>query len=288
MGTMQDSCVLPSSPRAQPDLAQLWRRYWDGRDPQARNRLLLAYEPIIHAVVVRLPAHIRATADAEDLHSFGVFGLIDAIEKCDEASDVARFPAYASYRVRGAIIDELRRLDWLPRTVRRRVAAYRTAFDELASELGRPPEHAEVLSSLDLDPRAGLHLLQDLESSRLVHLYQHGVSADVLARCWPVGKVGSDDDDEPERRVLDAERSSSLRAAIERLVDRQRTVITLRYLSGLTQQQVAAVLGVTNARICQIEAAAMRKLRGLLSATEREACTTGASRPCVATRRTPR
>lgn len=258
----------------------LWSRFWATRDLPSRNLLLLAYEPVVDAVIARLPMSVRANAAPEDLHSFGLFGLVDAIDKCDEHSDTARFPAYASYRIRGAIVDELRRLDWLPRSTRLRMIAYRSTVDELSSELGRVPERGEVFASMGLDADAGFSLLQDVDSAQLAHL-EHGSNESGRTTVHPlIDRVRSSPEGEPEHELLAAERLSELRAALMELPERQRTVISLRYGSGRTQGQVASSLGVTTPRVCQIESAAIRNLRRILTeAGSPEAGETGAVPP---------
>lgn len=238
---------------------KLWRRYWAKRDIVSRNALLLEYEPLVCRAVRHLPDAIRAAADDDDLYSFGLFGLIDAIEKCDENADPRRFCAYASYRIRGTIIDELRRIDWVPRSTRRLLVAYRTATDELSSTLGRTPRHAEVCASLQLSDDASLGVLQAASDSRIVSL-NFGVDEDANPG-QRVERAIEDDSIGPEDVLLLAERRADLSAAIARLSERQRQVIALRFLGGLTQRQIAAILDITTARVCQLESAALRALR---------------------------
>src|SRR6185437_12907522 len=135
---------------------------------------LVAYRSVVDRVVSHLPSSIRDYWDAEDLRSFGMLGLIEAIDRFDEDSPINRFPAYASTRIRGAVFDELRRLDWLPRTVRRRVISYRTTVDTLSNELRRPPSRDEVFASMDVKPAEGNALLVEVQSAQLLHLDHAG------------------------------------------------------------------------------------------------------------------
>ncbi|HUZ21481.1 MAG TPA: sigma-70 family RNA polymerase sigma factor [Acidimicrobiales bacterium] len=252
------------------DCTALWQRYWATRDRDARNDLILAYEPLVHTVVSRLPANVRAYWEVDDLRSFGLLGLVEAIDRWEPSTTTSRFATYATKRVRGAIFDELRRLDWLPRTVRRRVISYRATVDALSSELGRVPGTSEVLSSMGVDGRAGTDLLAEVQSAQLLHL-QHSVGSDQPDEdVRLIDLLASDRDVEPELQVLASERIAEIRQAVTKLPDRQRTVVTLHFLAGLTQEQIGAMLGVSNSRVCQIEASAIQTLRRLLVSTDND------------------
>lgn len=257
-------------------LTGLWATYWAERDRVARNELILAYESIVHVVLARLPSTLRAHWETDDLRSFGLLGLMEAVDRFDPGSLVGRFPSYAMARVRGAIFDELRRLDWLPRTVRRRVISYRATVDELSSELGRVPQTAEVLQQMGVSGGEASGLLQAVQSSQLEHLQQETDSDSGRDAPTLFDLIAADRDAEPEAQVLFEERLSEMRAAIAALPERQRTVISLHFFGGLTQDQIGAMLGVTNSRICQIEAEAMQTLRRMLDGP--------ATRPVTASR----
>ncbi|HUY07179.1 MAG TPA: sigma-70 family RNA polymerase sigma factor [Acidimicrobiales bacterium] len=245
-------------------LGLLWQKFWARRDHEERNNLVLAYKGIVHTVATRLPADIRANWSLDDLKSSGLLGLIEAIGQFDEGSQISLFPAYAQQRIRGAIYDELRRLDWLPRTIRRRVITYRVAVDDLISELGRMPNRAEVMSSMGVDPNAECELEQQVQSSQLTHFLQPEDKDNWSAAYRSIDRLISDVAEQPESKLLASERISTLRAAITKLPERQRTVVTLHFFGGLTQDQIGAILGVSNSRVSQIEVAAIKALRYLL------------------------
>ena len=245
--------------------AELWAAFYAGRAVVARNELLLAYEPLVGRVVSRLPANVRNYWETDDLHGFGVLGLVEAIDRWQEGSDTTRFAHYAMKRVRGAIFDELRRLDWLPRTVRRRVISYRSTVDALSSELGRVPATSEVIEQMGAEGLATADLLAEVQSSQLLHL-QHAVASDGQGEeLRLVDLIPADDDVDPESRLLHEEQLAALRQAVTRLPERQRAAVTLHLLGGLTQKQIGAMLGVSNSRVCQIEASALQTLRRLLA-----------------------
>lgn len=245
-------------------LERLWQQFWARRDRDDRNSLVFAYKEIVHTVATRLPADVRANWSLDDLKSAGLLGLIEAIGRFDEASQIALFPAYAQQRVRGAIYDELRKLDWLPRTIRRRVITYRVAVDNLSSELGRMPNRAEVMSSMGVDASDESELAQQVQSAQLTHFRQPEEEDDWSAAYRSIDQLVSDFSEQPESKVLAAERIATLRAAIAKLPERQRTVITLHFFGGLTQDQIGAILSVGNSRVSQIESSAIKSLRQLL------------------------
>lgn len=245
-------------------LATLWNTYWQRGDRATRNELILGYEPLVGIVLSRLPSTLRSHWDTDDLRSFGLLGLVEAIDRFEPASEPGRFPGYAMARIRGAIFDELRRLDWLPRTVRRRVITYRSTQDELASELGRVPATNEVLSEMGVAGADAADLLQAVQSSQLVHLQQSAESEDGRDAA-PIIDLLAATDEGPEAQVLVTERLGEVREAIAQLPERQRTVVSLRFFGGLTQEQIGVMLGVSNSRVCQIEAGAMAMLRRLLA-----------------------
>lgn len=246
------------------DHGQLWAAFWATRDRAARNELILAYESLVATVVTRLPANVRAYWESDDLRSFGLLGLVEAIDRWEPQTPANRFATYAMKRIRGAIFDELRRLDWLPRTVRRRVIDYRSTADALSSELGRLPASAEVLNQMGVADADHGDVLAEVQSAQLLHL-QHRVSGDAGEDDLPLIDLLVSDDAAPETQVLASEQLSAVREAIGRLNERQRMVVTLHFLSGMTQQQIGAMLGVSNSRVCQIEAAAMQTLRRYLA-----------------------
>lgn len=247
-------------PPESPDSIARWQDFWDSRDLSLRNELTLIYLPIVRAAVGRLPAEMRSHWDGEDLESFGLLGLLDAIDRFEAGSDPRLFPAYAHKRVRGAVYDELRRLDWLPRSVRRRVVAYRRALDLLSSELGRTPTPGEVFEAMGVESERGSEIMRDVQSAQLASIQQGDSSDD-----QPFSdNLTSDRDLEPETEVVAASEIAEMRLAVEALPERQRVVINLRFLGGLTQSQVATALGLSTSRISQIESAAIAALRRTL------------------------
>ena len=259
--------VPPRSYPTPPDRVDehaLWQRYWHSRALSARNDLVLYYRPLVKRIVSRLPSTVRSYWDVDDLDSFGMLGIIDAISRWEPTSPGAAFDAYATKRVRGAVFDEMRRLDWLPRSERRSVVAYRAAGEALSNDLRRMPSQREILAEMGATGDERKKIVAAVQSSQLLHLdreIEGAPSGEVVSL---LDLLVSDRDLEPESRLVDRERLEEVRAAIERLPERQRTVVKSRFLAGLTQEQVGNLIGVSNSRVCQIEAAAMRALRRYL------------------------
>jgi RNA polymerase sigma factor for flagellar operon FliA len=248
-----------------PSYAPLWERFWSDRDEIARNDILLAYEPLVLVVVGQLPGAVRSHWDREDLQSFGVLGLVGAIERFDPASSIDRFPCYATQCIRGAIYDELRRLDWLPRSVRKRVTEYQSTADELGHKLGREPDPSEVLDTMGVAGAARQAVLSGIRSSQMLHLDRvvevEGADGTIrLADILPAEGRG-----DPEAAFVESEEVTTLRRAVDELPERQRRVITLHLFEGFTFEQIGMQLGVSASRVCQIERSAIASLRQILA-----------------------
>lgn len=242
---------------------ELWQEYFAGHSAEARNALVLAYRPLVTIVVKLLPRNLRAYWDQDDLETLGTFGLIDAIARWEP---LARFETYAATRIRGAIYDELRRLDWLPRRLRRCVVACNKASDDLVADLGRTPANAEVLEAAGLAPgKEQVEAVDALLSSRLLSVDRgvvYGAGDEVIEL------VSVDESGDPELSAVRAGDLDDLRRAVLQLGQQQRTVVTLHFLLGLPQAQVAALLGVSGSRVYHIVKAGLRSLRTILGYSE--------------------
>jgi RNA polymerase sigma factor FliA len=249
---------------------RMWEQYRRQPDQVHRNDLLLAYEPLVLMVVSQLSDAVRAYWERDDLASFGLIGLISAIDRFDDASAIERFPAYASMCIRGAIFDELRRLDWLPRGVRRHVTEYQAAADHLGHELGRTPASAEVLEAMGVTDAQRSDVMSGIRSSQLLHL-DHIVeveNADGSVRL--VETLTDEKSASPEDSVVGTSEIDELRKAVDDLPERQRLVVTLHLFHGFTFEQVGKQLGVTASRACQIESEALKSLRSMLASMNEE------------------
>jgi RNA polymerase sigma factor for flagellar operon FliA len=240
-----------------------WRRWVRDRAPADRERLILHHAPLVKYVAGRLSVGITAAVDPADLISYGMFGLIDAIERFDPDRGV-RFERYAIPRIRGAIVDELRATDWVPRAVRDHARAVQTAVAELEASLRRTPTDAELAEHMGVDVDRLHEVLDQVSLTSLVALDQLFVDDDG-GRSSLADTLHDPHAVDPHGRVERVEQRQALRAAIGRLDDRDRAVIVLYYLEGMTLAQIGDILRVTESRVSQLHTRAVLALRAKLT-----------------------
>lgn len=256
-----------SQQAAAADAADLWEAYKATGDRHARERLILQYAPLVKYVASRVASGLPHSVDHSDLVSYGMFGLIDAIEKFDLLRGY-KFETYALARIKGAILDELRSLDWVPRSVRAKARSLERAYQRLEAEHHRAPTDAELAAELGVT--------DDQLQTTLTQLSLLGVAAldELLAGSErgegsTLGDTIADRSDGPMAIFEGAETKRILALAIKRLPDRERTVLSLYYYEGLTLAEIGSILGVTESRVCQIHTKAVVHLRARLRALER-------------------
>ncbi|HKY68844.1 MAG TPA: FliA/WhiG family RNA polymerase sigma factor [Acidimicrobiales bacterium] len=251
------------------EIASAWHAYKRAGRRSARDQLILHYAPLVHLVAGRLAAGAPNHVDRSDLVSYGVFGLIDAIDRFDP--DLGhRFETYAMARIRGHIVDELRSFDWVPRSVRAKARAIEGAVRSLESELCRAPTDGEVAGALDM---TDLELQRCQAQVALVNLVNFDAALGAAVdgdQPLTVGEVLVAADEGPGHQIELDELRRALARAIDQLSDREREVVALYYHDGLTLAEIGQVLGVTESRACQIHGKAVARLRRRLTAVERE------------------
>ena len=252
------------------DINELWAEYKSGATPNVRERLILHYSPLVKFVAGRVAAGLPQNIEQTDLVSYGIFGLIDAIDKFDPGRGF-KFETYAISRIKGAIIDELRSIDWVPRSVRAKARAIERAFSKLENELRRSPEDSEVAAELDMTEAELAHTLSQISLTGLVALDELlAASSSDRTGSATFGDTISDRQHDPVEAFETDEMKHLLADAINRMPDRERLVLTLYYYEGLTLAEIGDILGVTESRVCQIHTKAILQLRGRLSEPERE------------------
>jgi RNA polymerase sigma factor for flagellar operon FliA len=215
-------------------------------------------------VAGRVAAGLPQNIEQSDLVSYGIFGLIDAIDKFDPGRGY-KFETYAISRIKGAIIDELRSIDWVPRSVRAKARAIERAYSKLENELRRSPEDREVATELGMSEEELAGILSQISFVGIVALDELlSASADRTGGAT-VGDTIADRAHDPVEAFESEEMRHVLADAIQRMPDRERLVLTLYYYEGLTLAEIGAVLGVTESRVCQIHTKAIFQLRGRLS-----------------------
>jgi RNA polymerase sigma factor FliA len=248
------------------DTKGLWQEYRRNRDEKLRDRLILTYAPLVKYVAGRLGSGLPAHVEEGDLVSYGLLGLIGAIERYDPDRDV-KFETYAIARIKGSIIDELRALDWVPRSVRARARDIERAVAELESKLGRAPNDDEIASKLGLTE-------DELEDS-LTEISRSSIAA--LDELWTVSAGGDQialidtiedtQGPEPQSALAQTELREAMADAIARLPEREKLVVTLYYYEELTLREIGEVLGVTESRVSQLHTKAILRLKARLGGT---------------------
>lgn len=243
-------------------VASLWDDYWRTGDIEERNRLVLHYSPLVKYVAGRLAAGLPNNVEHADLVSYGMFGLIDAIGRFD-ASRGFKFETYAMSRIRGSIIDELRSIDWVPRSLRAKSRAVQKAYTNLEHELMRTPTDAEVAAELAITESELQDLFGKISFFGLVALEETLSGAD-HADAPTIGDTIMDPGIGPMGAFEIEENKTILAAAINRLGEREKLVLTLYYYEGLTLGDIGKVIGITESRVCQIHTKAVLQLRSKL------------------------
>jgi len=251
-------------------ITELWSDYKANGAPDARERLIIHYAPLVKFVAGRVAAGLPQSIEQSDLVSYGIFGLIDAIDKFDLGRGF-KFETYAISRIKGAIIDELRQIDWVPRSVRAKARSIERAISKLENELKRSPEDAEVAAELDMTESELAGVLSQISFTGLVALDELlAASGSDRSTGTTVADTISDGAHDPVQAFEVDEMKHLLADAISRMPDRERLVLTLYYYEGLTLAEIGEVLGVTESRVCQIHTKAILQLRGRMSEPERE------------------
>lgn len=237
----------------------LWRRYQDGHTLAARNDLVVRYAPLVRAVASRVFAGLPNTVERDDLISFGTFGLIDAITKFDLSRKI-KFETYATVRIKGSIIDELRSQDWVPRSVRSKAKSIDSAMEDLSIKFGRVPEDAELATFLGLTVADVWVLQSEGHVKQIGALDEHQGDDDRPSVSDSLFDIGSN----PEDIYLVGEVDELLVAAVDSMGDRAKTILVLYYLEEMTLAQIGDCLGVTESRVCQLQGKLLQSLRGAL------------------------
>jgi RNA polymerase sigma factor for flagellar operon FliA len=237
------------------------RRYDIGGSQLTREAVIHKYLHLVKYVAGRISVHLPSTVDINDLINDGVFGLLDAIEKYD-GSRAVKFETYAVTRINGAILDALRSLDWVPRTIRQRARELERAWEELESLLGRAPTNEELAEKLGM-PTAALDALeQRVRGTSLVSLEE--VLPHRSGDGVPLADMLADDGGDVAFDLERDEQRAELVQAVESLPPQERTVITLYYFNGQRLREIKTELGVSESRVSQIHSAAIAHLRRLL------------------------
>jgi RNA polymerase sigma factor for flagellar operon FliA len=236
------------------DLNALWANYRTTRDPIARATLITTYYPLVRHVARRIAASLSHQVEVDDLEGYGAEGLLDAVDRYD-GSRGAQFATFAAHRIKGAIYDGIRSSDWAPRSVRRKEREIRANHAILCHEFGREPTEVEEAGALGIAIETLRVTKHQVSETHVTSLDQRRTTESNPSPD-PVAP-----DDEPLEIYVANETTSTLRAGFALLDERERAVTTLSFDEGLTLAEIGARLGVTESRVCQIRAGAIKRLR---------------------------
>ena len=241
----------------------LWAEYKKTGAKALRDQLIVHYAPVVKYVAGRVSVGLPRHVDEADLASYGIIGLIDAIERFEPARNI-KFETYAVPRIKGAIIDELRSIDWVPRSVRAKARAVEQSYSKLEASLHRTPTDAEVAADLEMSDEEFQTTLRKISFVGVVALdevFRGGDHSDrsTLGESLPDATAGPMDTFEVK------ETKEALVKAVSEMADREKTVLTLYYYEGLTLAEIGDILGVTESRVCQIHTKAVLQLRAKLA-----------------------
>ncbi|MFQ5449146.1 MAG: sigma-70 family RNA polymerase sigma factor [Nitrospinaceae bacterium] len=228
--------------------------------PENRDAVIKEYGPMIkyvaNRIAMRLPPHI----EVDDLISVGVLGLIDAIQKYDPTRG-AKFKTYAEFRVRGAILDELRSMDWVPRSVRQKAASMDAVVQKLQSKLGRPPEDDEIAAEMGMDLNEFFNTLNETRSMPVLSLEDLGIAKETGEQQSLLDCLAGKGDTDPQTQLRLNELKEIIAKAIDQLPEKERLMISLYYYEELTMKEIGEVLSITESRVSQIHSKAVFRLR---------------------------
>lgn len=243
-------------------VADFWQKYKHDGDHDARQNLILAYSNLVNRVATRISMRMPTAVEHADLVSYGIFGLIDAIERFEPERDI-KFESYAATRIHGAIIDELRAVDWVPRSVRARAREVDRVYGELEAKFHRTPTYNEVAQAMEVTTDQLRTILTQISSVNVVALDEfiapHGSSGGEGTRL--VDTISDPQVLGPAETILSTEASELLQEAIAELPERERLVVTLYYFDRLNLAAIGKVLGVSESRVSQLHSSAVGKLR---------------------------
>ena len=234
----------------------LWQQYSHTKSSTIREKLILEYSPLVKYVAGRLSIYFGNNVEYEDLLSYGIFGLIDAIDKFDLSKGV-KFETYASLRIRGAIIDSIRKLDWVPRTLRQKSKEIEKMYTQLENELGHQPEDNEVAAKLGMSVKEFHKVMHQINLAHLLSLDE------VLDQRYEshASFIAEDKFISPDKYTEFNEAKHILSCAIDKLSDKEKMVITFYYFEELTLKEISAIMKVSESRISQLHSKAVTKLR---------------------------
>lgn len=237
---------------------KLLEEYSKNRTPQLREKIILEYAPLVKVVAGRLSMYLGYNVEYDDLVSYGIFGLIDAIDKFDCFKEV-KFETYASLRIRGSILDQIRKMDWIPRTIRQKQKRIETVIREIEQETGKAADDEAIAKALGISDEEYLDWQSQMKVTGLVSLNEYmEQGSDVAQDC---NRHTTAHFESPEEHIEKAELTKMLGEALELLTDKEQKVITLYYYEELTLKEISNILEVSESRVSQLHTRALQKMK---------------------------
>ena len=235
---------------------KMWADYAKTKRSDIREKIILEYAPLVKVVAGRLSMYLGYNVEYEDLVSYGIFGLIDAIDKFDSLKEV-KFETYASLRIRGAILDQIRKMDWIPRTIRQKQKKIDTVMREIEAEKGRPATDEEIARGLGISDDEYTDWQSQMKITGVVSLNEYLEQGSEI----PNDRNTSRHFDSPGKMVEQNELAEVLKSSLTLLTEKERRVIELYYYEELTLKEISHVLEVTESRISQLHTKALQKMK---------------------------
>lgn len=236
---------------------KLWEEYTKSKSSEVREKIILEYAPLVKLVAGRLSMYLGYNVEYEDLVSYGIFGLIDAIDKFDALKDV-KFETYASLRIRGAILDQIRKMDWIPRTIRQKQKKIDAVIREFETKYGRNATDEEIAESLGITSDEYVDWQSQMKVTNVVSLNEFMEQGSEIPND---SSSHSTQFDGPEEVIEKEELKRILAEALELLTEKERKVIVLYYYEDLTLKEISSILEVSESRISQLHTRALQKMK---------------------------
>ncbi len=237
------------------DKMKLWDDYRKHKSPELREKIIIEYAGLVKIVAGRLSIYLGYNVEYDDLVGYGTFGLIDAIDKYDYEKGV-KFETYASLRIRGAILDQIRKMDWIPRTLRQKQKKIDQAYQKIEYEHGRPATDQELASELEISVDELENWQNQTKISNLISLDDYMEQSDVQMEI-----ASSEDFAQPEKIMEKQALKKILLETLETLTEKEKKVIVFYYYEDLTLKEISAILEVSESRISQLHTKALQKMR---------------------------
>lgn len=238
---------------------KLLEEYARSRTPEAREKIILEYAPLVKVVAGRLSMYLGYNVEYEDLVSYGIFGLIDAIDKFDCLKEV-KFETYASLRIRGAILDQIRKMDWIPRTIRQKQKKIENVIREIEQSTGHGASDEEIAEKLGISGDEYLEWQSQMKITGVVSLNEYMEQGSDVAQDY--SRHTTSRYEAPEEKVEKEELTRVLGDALKLLTEKEQKVITLYYYEELTLKEISNILEVSESRISQLHTRALQKMKG--------------------------